>query len=260
VIPAAAITAWGNERPWPTRAAVEQDLLLARTIVEIYRHPLLADELVFRGGTCLHQLHLASPRRYSEDLDFVRRSKDGIGPVLDALREVADSIGLEVYARDLSEHPKLRMRAPSEEDATALLRVKVEINTHESSPAMPLVRRPFKVENSWFSGTADVLTFHPEELVATKLRALYQRRKGRDLFDLWLALAEMELAPEAIIEAFGPYRPSGYTRAAATANLEAKVDDGSFRHDLDALVAVWPDGYDVAGAAQLLIDEIFSLL
>jgi superfamily II DNA or RNA helicase len=40
VIPAPAITAWGLQRPWPNRAAVEQDLLLARTIVAIYEHPL----------------------------------------------------------------------------------------------------------------------------------------------------------------------------------------------------------------------------
>jgi predicted nucleotidyltransferase component of viral defense system len=79
VIPAPAITAWGLQRPWPNRAAVEQDLLLARTIVAIYEHPLLAEELVFRGGTCLHQVHLLTPRRYSEDLDFVRRTHARIG-------------------------------------------------------------------------------------------------------------------------------------------------------------------------------------
>jgi predicted nucleotidyltransferase component of viral defense system len=68
VIPAASITAWGVGRPWPTRPAIEQDLLLARLIVAIYDHPRLRNELVFRGGTCLHQVHLDTPRRYSEDL------------------------------------------------------------------------------------------------------------------------------------------------------------------------------------------------
>ena len=56
MIPAPAITAWGLTRPWPTRASIEQDLILARLIVEIYHHPALRDELVFRGGTCLHQV------------------------------------------------------------------------------------------------------------------------------------------------------------------------------------------------------------
>lgn len=45
MIPQAAITAWGTSCPWPSSEAVEQDLLLARAIVEVYRHPLLRDEL-----------------------------------------------------------------------------------------------------------------------------------------------------------------------------------------------------------------------
>lgn len=154
MIPAADITAWGLRRPWPTRAAIEQDLLLARTIIAIYQHPDLRDELAFRGGTCLHQVHLPEPRRYSEDLDFVRCTSGPIGGVLDALREVAGEVGLE-------------------------------INTYERSPARPLIRRPFQISNGWFTGATEVLTFCPEELVATKLRALYERNKGRDLFDLW---------------------------------------------------------------------------
>ncbi|MBM4319451.1 MAG: nucleotidyl transferase AbiEii/AbiGii toxin family protein, partial [Deltaproteobacteria bacterium] len=41
---------------------------------------------------------------------------------------------------------------------------------------------PFRVENPWFSGAADVATYALDELLSTKLRALYQRKKGRDLF------------------------------------------------------------------------------
>jgi len=103
VIPNAVVTAWGRDRPWPTRQQVEQDLLLARLIVDIFNHPYLGGELVFRGGTCLHQLRLAAPRRYSEDLDFVRRTHAGIGVVFDALREVAERIGFEVASRVSSE-------------------------------------------------------------------------------------------------------------------------------------------------------------
>ncbi|RTL09326.1 MAG: hypothetical protein EKK62_02785 [Acidimicrobiia bacterium] len=91
MIPAGHITRWAKNAPWPTREQVEQDLVLSRLIVEIANHPLLGDELVFRGGTCLHRLHLPTPRRYSEDLDYVRVTSSGIGPVLDALREVGDS-------------------------------------------------------------------------------------------------------------------------------------------------------------------------
>lgn len=260
MIPTPAITAWGVHRPWPNRFAIEQDLLLARTIVAIYDHPLLAEELVFRGGTCLHQVHLPAPRRYSEDLDFVRRTHAGIGPVLDALREVADQIGLQVTGTDIAATPKMRLRTPAEDDPRLHLRIKVEINTHETGTARPLLRLPFTVDSTWFSGTTDVLTFQPAELVATKLRALYQRKKGRDLFDLWLALTEMKLDPTEVVDCFTPYRPAGYTTAAATANLRDKTGDPTFRRDLEPLVGEWPTGYDVDSAADLVIDRLFTLL
>lgn len=235
MIPPSAITAWGLRRPWPNRAAIEQDLLLARTIVAIYNHSLLTEELVFRGGTCMHQLHLIAPRRYSEDLDFVRRTHAGIGPVLDALRDVAQHLGLTVSGTDIASTPKMRLRATAEDDPTQQLRIKVEINTHETRTARPVLRLPFTVASTWFHGTSDVLTFQPAGLVATKLRALYQRKKGRDLFDLWLALTEMRLEPAEIVDCFTPYRPPGYTTATATANLLDKVADSVFRRDLEPL-------------------------
>src|SRR5947207_4494711 len=63
-----------------------------------------------------------------------------------------------------------------------------EINIAETEPFEPRKSIHHAVESSWWSGRADILTFEPEELLATKLRALYQRSKGRDLFDLWLGL------------------------------------------------------------------------
>ena len=47
---------------------------------------------------------------------------------------------------------------------------------------------PFKVENPWFSGAADIPAFSTEEVLSTKIRALLQRNKGRDLVDLAHAL------------------------------------------------------------------------
>ena len=47
-----------------------------------------------RGGTCLHKLHLDEPRRYSEDLDYVRRTNTGIKPYITELRAIADRLAL----------------------------------------------------------------------------------------------------------------------------------------------------------------------
>lgn len=103
MIPRAVVQAWASEKPWPTLVQVEQDLVLARLIVEISEHPVLGEELVFRGGTCLHQLVMDRPRRYSEDLDYVRSTHSGIGSILDAVRDVAAYVGLDVAGTKIGE-------------------------------------------------------------------------------------------------------------------------------------------------------------
>lgn len=105
-----------------------------------------------------------------------------------------------------------------------------------------------------------MLTFTLEEVVATKIRALFQRSKGRDLFDLWLALTQLDVPATSIVDAFGPYRPDGYTRRRAELNLTEKVKRTAFREDLQGLVAAWPDGYDIDSAAELVAADVLSLI
>lgn len=258
MIPQAAITAHSRVVPWPTLEQVEQDLLLSRLIVEIANDDYLGDELVFRGGTCLHKLHAESPWRYSEDLDYVRTSAGGIGAVTRAVTSIGMRLGMFV-STSVSEHPKVYLKAPYESNA-GQMRIKIEINTHERSPAQPLISIPHLVVSSWFSGTADVLTFAPAELVATKIRALFQRSKGRDLFDLWLAITRLGITAPAIAAAFAPYRPDGYTRRRAELNLREKADRPDFREDLRPLVTQWPEDYSVDDAAEMIITEVLALI
>ncbi len=255
MIPRAAITFWSRQAPWPNRDQVEQDLVLSRLIVEIASHRVLRDELVFRGGTCLHKVHLPQPRRYSEDLDYVRASHGPIGPILTALRDIAANLGMEVKTK-VGSFPKVFLRSPFE-SGSRRMRIKIEMNTYETSPARPYLRLPFSVESPWWSGSTDILTFELAELTSTKLHALYQRRRGRDLFDLWLALTVMELEPDEILACFAPYRPNGYTSATAIANLQNHVTDQLFRSDLHTLVAD-QIGYNIEEAADFVIEQLLS--
>ncbi len=258
MIPVAHITAWSRVAPWPTDDQIEQDLVLSRLIAEIANHSDLGDELVFRGGTCLHKLALPEPLRYSEDLDYVRASHGPIGPLLDAIRDIARHVGLEART-DLGTYPKARLRAPFE-SGTGRMRVKIEINTYETSPARPHRKQPYHVDSPWWTGTAEVLTFQPEELVATKLRALFQRKNGRDLFDLWLAITVLGLDPADIIHCFEPYKPDGYTAERARQGLAEHLADEGFRRDLEPLMRTTPTDYDIDAAATLVRDELFSRL
>jgi predicted transcriptional regulator of viral defense system len=257
MIPLDAVTGWAVEHPWPTPVQVEQDLLLSRALCEIATDPYLGAELVFRGGTALHKLHLPRPYRYSEDLDYVRASGTGISEVTRALTALGERLGYTVGTR-IGEHPKVYWRGSSAQGIP--LRIKIEVNTHERSPALPHLRMGHRVASPWWTGHAEVLTFQPTELVATKIRALYQRSKGRDLFDLWLALQIAEIPPSDILGAFGPYRPNGLTAGVAIANLRAKLADRGFRADIDPLLVERPPDYDIDTAARLVTDVLLTRL
>ncbi len=249
MISQAELAHWSTVVPWTRDDQVEQDLVLSRLIVEFARHPLLGDELVFRGGTCFHKLWLERPWRYSEDLDYVRRSGGGVGDIFDAIRTVATNIGFEKITTQIGQHPKVKLRSTLVNGAA--LQVKVEMNTFERSPARATVTRPLSVASPWFTGEADVPTFAIEELTATKIRALFQRRKGRDLFDLWLAVEHGAASIDDIVECFDPYRPDGWTVDSALDNLDEKLALEDFTRDLDQLVSAGPEGYSIEAAANV---------
>ncbi|HET8930280.1 MAG TPA: nucleotidyl transferase AbiEii/AbiGii toxin family protein [Acidimicrobiales bacterium] len=258
MIASTQLTHWSTVVPWISGDQVEQDLVLSRLIVEIAQDPYLGDELVFRGGTCLHKLYDAGLTRYSEDLDYVRRSGGGIGDLTRAVTAIGERLGMDVRTK-IGRHPKIFLRAPFESGA-GTMRVKVEVNTFERARARPLTHVHHAVSSPWFTGDADVQTFDLAELVATKIRALFQRSKGRDLFDLWLAITRLGVTPHDLVACFGPYRPDGYTARRAELNLREKLEDEGFRSDLVPLVGEWPAGYDINRAGVLILDHVLPLI
>ena len=75
MITSTQLTHWSNVVPWISSNQIEQDLVLSRLIVEVAQDPYLGDELVFRGGTCLHKLYdtLAGRHPARRDLGGPRR-------------------------------------------------------------------------------------------------------------------------------------------------------------------------------------------
>jgi len=184
MISSAYIKEWRQKVPWPQNDQVEQDLIICRALVEIFNQPDIADNLAFRGGTALFKLHLP-PIRYSEDIDLVQVHPGPIGPLMDALQEKLNP-WLGSPKRKRSEgRVTLTYRLVSEDGVP--LKLKVEINSREHFTVLGFEKRVFAVDSRWFSGSASILTYHLDKLLGTKVRALYQRKKVRDLFDLWAA-------------------------------------------------------------------------
>ena len=203
MIPAQDIVAWGTLVPWTEVRQVEQDLIISRALVEIFSDPVLREALRFRGGTALNKLHFPAPLRYSEDIDLVRTSHGPIGPVLDRLRVVLEPWLGRARFEQSRVAPKFRFRGEAE-DGGPPIRLKIEINTREIESFDAPTALPLDVVNPWFSGSAAVSTFSREEMLATKLRALLQRDRGRDLYDLAHALEVFErLEIDRIVEVLG---------------------------------------------------------
>jgi predicted nucleotidyltransferase component of viral defense system len=261
VIARAYLNEWASRAPWPTQVQIEQDLVLSRLIVEVAGHELLGAELAFRGGTCLHKIHLAQPLRYSEDLDYVRSTYSGIKPYLTALWEVALGVGLVERGTSQSGQMVHIVFDAQPTDTPGRIRIKIETNIAETESFLPRITLPYVVDSRWWSGRADVRTFRVEELMATKLRALYQRRKGRDLFDLWLVLTHLQPDEQLVIDGLTHYMAgSVFSYHDLSANLVAKIESPDFVADLDQLTATPPLQYSIPAAADLVMERLGSRL
>lgn len=258
MIPRANVTAWRSEAPWPDDAQVEQDLVLTRAIIELFSDDFLSARLAFRGGTALYKLFLEDPLRYSEDIDLVQRLPERIGPTLDRIRDRLDP-WLGAAEWDQGERgTTLTYRFESEIEPIVPLRLKVEINTREHGSLYGYEERPLSARNPWFSGSARVITFHLDELMGTKMRALYQRRQGRDLFDFWVLLRARRLDCSRVVEAFRHYlERQGQTisRAEYEENLRRKMADGMFLEEVRPLLASGVD-YDADEALDLILEHL----
>lgn len=262
MIPQAYITEWSNQVPWRTNEQVEQDLVICRALVEIFSDPFLSERLAFRGGTALHKLYLQPQPRYSEDIDLVQITEEPFGPVIDKLRERLAFLGDPV--RKQKEHNNtLVFRFESEFPPVQRLRLKVETNCREHFTVLGLKKIPFSVESSWFNGSCEITTYQLEELLGTKLRALYQRRKGRDLFDLNKAFISVDnLNVENLIKCYIEYMKFSVGQPPSQKqfmdNMELKMNDSEFSGDITALIRP-TENYNQNDAYNLLkklIDQL----
>jgi len=244
MIPAMNITAWSKVAPWAEQRQIEQDLIVSRAIVDLFSDEFLSQELRFRGGTALNKLHFPAPLRYSEDIDLVRTTHGGIGPILDRIRDVLEWLGHANYEPS-PVAPKLSFQVDAE-DGGPPLRLKIEIATREIDAYDGAVNFHFAVENDWFTGKAAVPTYTNEEMLATKLRALLQRSKGRDLVDLSHALSVMRALNTArVVDLFACYmHAEGHpiTRAQAEQRMFEKLANPSLLPDIKPLLT--PDEAD----------------
>jgi predicted nucleotidyltransferase component of viral defense system len=257
-----AIVEWRETAPWKDPRFIEQDLVISRALVSIFQDEYLKEKLAFRGGTAIYKLFLTPPARYSEDIDFVQIDAGPIGQVLDKIRMVLSFLG-NPNTKQKASNNVLVYRFNAEEPQGAVLSLKIEINSREHISVYDRETRIFKMENQWFSGECGIVTYSFNELIGTKLRALYQRKKGRDLFDLYAALESGKLDVSAVIECYKKYMAFHDfhvpTRTEYKRNLEGKMADHEFRRDLLPFLAQGIE-YDIDKAFTAVCEQIIELI
>lgn len=237
MIPQAYITAWRKKAPWQEDFQVEQDLIIERALMAIYSNEYLKERLAFRGGTALHKLYLSPAARYSEDIDLVQITAEPFGPIMDKLRDVLSFLGDKPIRKQKQHNNTLVYRFDSEGGIP--LRLKVEVNCREHHTIFGIKGVKYAMQSEWYKGEVSIPSYQLAELLGTKMRALYQRRKGRDLFDMWFAITQGNVDPMAIIEAWEFYmREEGnnVTKKEFLENMEKKISDQDFLGDMEGLL------------------------
>lgn len=236
MIPQSYITAWRKHAPWQENYQVEQDLIIQRALIALFSDEFIRQRLAFRGGTALHKLFLAPAARYSEDIDLVQVKAESFGAIIDRIREQLSFLG-SPRIKQKQHNNTIVYSILSEDDIP--MKLKIEVNTREHFSVYGLQDVAVKLDSEWDNGKALVPTYRLDELLATKLRALYQRKKGRDLFDLWYALNNADVNVNKVIEAFKHYmneEGNQVTQKEFIENMEKKVEDADFTGDMTGLL------------------------
>jgi len=180
---------------------VEKDYVLGWLLHAIGNHRDLAEQWVFKGGTCLKKIHFET-YRFSEDLDFTLRDESQLdsdyltGVFREIVASLYDEVGLEIPVErlrfDVRTNPRghasvegrVYYRGPLRLPASAMPRVKFDLTADELLVETP-ERLPVSHEYSDrpASGMA-VLAYPYVEVFAEKTRALGDRGRARDLYDV----------------------------------------------------------------------------
>ncbi len=262
MIPRRYIEEWKAFAPWPNDAQVEQDLIIERALVEMFSDEIIRNSLAFRGGTALHKIFMKPQVRYSEDIDLVQISAGPINPVLIRIREKLKFLGFKRSVKQNGNNNTIVYRFDSEIPPVISLRLKIEINCREHFNVLGVKEVPFQVENTWFTGKCNIISYELEELLGTKLRALYQRRKGRDLFDLYWAVVNNNLDFEKLIHCYHEYMEFVVkqlpTKKMYLLNMDEKIIDPEFTGDIFGLLrpGVQYDNIEAYEVVKRIIEKL----
>jgi predicted nucleotidyltransferase component of viral defense system len=189
------------------RSAVEKDFVISSFfLLQGYDEEFAAfkGKMVFRGGTCLKKAYYPDETRFSEDLDFTSLNSEEIDSFFEALRGlVRQDLGVTSITR-VSETYKNPMGLDLRLDYTSVLgqpdHIMFNLSTGNTTTKPKRMRISVMPYFASFHPVVQAMSIR--EILAEKTRALLQRGKPRDVFDIWFLVSEkgMRVEPKMLRE------------------------------------------------------------
>ena len=183
---------------------VEKDYILSWVLAGIHHHNTTKNTWIFKGGTCLKKCYFET-YRFSEDLDFTYRGVSHLPTetfykniFIDIADWVYNNSGIELPEEgiefdiftnprnSLSVQGKLSYRGPVQRNVSIirLPRIKIDLTLDEPLLLDPQIKNVDHPYSDLLDEGKKILAYPYEELFAEKLRALVQRLRPRDLYDV----------------------------------------------------------------------------
>jgi predicted nucleotidyltransferase component of viral defense system len=194
---------------------VEKDYVLS-WMAGIFQHPIPADTWVFKGGTCLKKCYFET-YRFSEDLDFTLTDASQLDKtlLLRTFQEIAawiyEQTGIELPADGMrfdifqnhrgnpAGQGRVAYRDPIVPRGGDLPRIRLDLTADEVLVRLPTQRRISHPYSDEPEGGMMALCYVYEEAFAEKIRALGERARPRDLYDVVNLFRNNEFQPEAAV-------------------------------------------------------------
>jgi predicted nucleotidyltransferase component of viral defense system len=199
--------------PLPT---IEKDYILGLILSCLYRHPLIKDTWVFKGGTCLKKIYFED-YRFSEDLDFTLKKEASINPkdieqfLLESFEIGSDLFGLIIDKKNIAISPFpdkeglfIQIKIPTQSPmmtSGSLPRIKLDLSKNEVLLDSPYIAPLLHGYSDLEEVRIPVQSYSLDEIFSEKCRALVERTRPRDLYDV-IYLYENHYASKGNIDNF----------------------------------------------------------
>lgn len=233
---------WADENRIPDLTLAELDYRLTQALVVIYGDPWLREALYLKGGTALNKLFFPTSNRLSIDLDF--NAVGSKAQVLQGRERLIARISELLTGQDASyqiRHSYTYAQSTLQVSfvpvgSEARQRLKLEISTTERFAILGREERLLAVPDH--EEPVAISTYRLEEQASTKLRALYGRQKGRDIFDLFHigAFPLDERAVRKLTLYYFYHARMIFDFPTFQANLEEKLRRRGFADDVRSLI------------------------